>query len=121
MRHQARIHALIVWTLLFGGAASPPTTRPVVVRLSLNDAMAIAFENSDVVRTLDAGRVVVPSVTSYDPAIVNEQTQAALAAFDTSFASQLRLEPLRRPARHVLRSRTRSGRAVSIRPRSPAD
>lgn len=55
--------------------------------LEMDQAINIALQNCDVVRTLAGGQVVTNSVTSLDAAIAEQNTKAALAAFDTSFAA----------------------------------
>lgn len=60
----------------------PP--EPVSLPLSLDEAIRIAMENSEVIRVLggSSGRTI------YDPAITNTQVDQARAAFDPSFSVQ---------------------------------
>jgi len=74
--------------------AMPPrtTTNPEaaeVWELSLAQALQIALENSDVVRTLTGFGVSANLTTAFDPAIAETQVQSALAAFDTTLATSL--------------------------------
>ncbi len=57
--------------------------------LSLAQALQIALENSDVVRTLTGFGVSAGPTTAFDPAIAETQVQSALAAFDTTLATSL--------------------------------
>lgn len=61
-----------------------PSEPGAVWDLALQDALAIALQNSEVVRTLDGGEVSVSTVTGFDPEIARQQALAALAAFDVS-------------------------------------
>ncbi len=73
----------------------PPLPRPrtpadfdrsVSCDLSLPRSLAMALQNSEVVRTIAGPGLTVPQTTVYDPAAAETQVQAALAAFDTSAA-----------------------------------
>ncbi len=65
----------------------PSSAPPVWWPLSLDQAVGIAIEHSDVVRVLDGSEVRSAYASSYDPAIADQNTREALAAFDTSFAA----------------------------------
>lgn len=69
---------------VLGQPPLPPQAQLTGSPLTLEQALTTALANSDVVRLLDGG---VASATTYDPAIADQQRQAALAAFDTSLES----------------------------------
>lgn len=77
-----------------------PSSEPVVIArasretshnqpwdLSLPEAYEIAFQHSDVARAIQGGEVQVRPSTSYDPAVAEELTNRAVAAFDVSLGS----------------------------------
>lgn len=57
--------------------------------LTLDGALRMALENSDIVRTLDQDEVSIASATHYDASIQSEAIRAALADFDTRLESNL--------------------------------
>ncbi len=71
---------------------TPPTVaKPVKkepLHLSLDDAIRIALENSDVVRVLTGAGATSSGSTIYDPAITNTQVDQAKARFDPNLQLQ---------------------------------
>ncbi|MBI3465695.1 MAG: TolC family protein [Planctomycetes bacterium] len=57
--------------------------------LGLEEAIALALQNSDVIRTLAGPEVIASRETVYDPAITETTIQEALAAFDAKFATNM--------------------------------
>lgn len=68
---------------------APPTVshplEKVPLDLSLDDAIRIALENSEVVRVLTGAGATSSGSTIYDPAITNTQVDQARARFDPNF------------------------------------
>jgi outer membrane protein TolC len=79
----------------YPAAPLPPNTPPrtvtnprpetVELQLSLDEALRIALENSEVVRTLAGTNVVSSGQTIYDAAITNATIDQAQATFDPTF------------------------------------
>jgi len=66
-------------------------------QLTLEAALAIAMQNSSVVRVLEGGQVAVDPVTGYDPAIAGEATKAAMGAFDVTFGANFYYNRINQP------------------------
>jgi outer membrane protein TolC len=65
--------------------------------LDINHAVRLALENSGIVRVVDDDSVIASESTAFDPAIANNQVQAALAAFDTTLESKFYTTSINRP------------------------
>jgi len=68
--------------------APPTVSKPVAkepLELSLDDAVRIALENSEVVRVLTGAGATSSGSTIYDPAITNTEIDDARARFDPNF------------------------------------
>jgi outer membrane protein TolC len=83
---------------------TPPRTASnpegqATLELTLEQALAVALENSDVIRrVLGPDLIGLPALsTIYDPAISETQIQAALAAFDTMFETSMFWERTDKP------------------------
>lgn len=76
----------------------PPVEAPRVVgdpghdqpwNVGLEELLAVALQNSDVVRTLEGSSVSAAGMTSYDPLIAEQRVRQALAIFDPQVAASL--------------------------------
>lgn len=81
---------------------SPPTVaRPKAddrpMHLSLDEAIRIALENSEVVRVLQGAGVGSSGRTIYDPAISNTQVDRARSRFDPTIRQENRFERIETP------------------------
>lgn len=57
--------------------------------MCLAEAITLALENSEVVRTISGPGLTAPQSTVYDPVVTETQVQTALAAFDTSLQGSM--------------------------------
>lgn len=82
----------------------PPTTAAPVefhhsttAQISLNDAISLALQNSNIARVQDSGRADASEATAFDIAVARQQEQAALAAFDASLNASIFGANFKRP------------------------